>query len=94
MNLHHLVDGTFADTKLSLGLFGPELILCVTIFLILVVRIWPRGEKANGFVFLIAIAGSALALLTPCGGQPWNILQGAESYQRVELTLHQRLLDE
>ena len=85
MNLHHLVDGTFADTKLSLGLFGPELILCVTIFLILVVRIWPRGEKANGFVFLIAIAGSALALLTPCGGQPWNILQGAESYQRVEL---------
>ena len=85
MNLHHLVDGTFADTKLSLGLFGPELILCVTIFLILVVRIWPRGEKANGFVFLIAIAGSALALLTPCGGQPWNLLQGAESYQRVEL---------
>ena len=85
MNLHHLVDGTFADTKLSLGLFGPELTLCVTIFLILVVRIWPRGEKANGFVFLIAIAGSALALLTPCGGQPWNMLQGAESYQRVEL---------
>jgi NADH-quinone oxidoreductase subunit N len=85
VNLHHLVDGTFADTKLSLGLFGPELTLCVTIFLILVVRIWPRGEKANRFVFLIAIAGSALALLTPCGGQPWNMLQGAESYQRVEL---------
>lgn len=61
MNLHTLVDTLLTDTlETSLPLFRPELVLCVTIVLMLLVRIFPGGSRVPSFV--LALGGSLVAL--------------------------------
>ena len=61
MNLHTLVDSLLSDTlQLSLPLFRPELALCATIVLMLLLRVIPGGSKIPSF--LLALGGSLVAL--------------------------------
>lgn len=84
MNLFELVDNTIQDTTAqSLPAFGPELILCLTIFLILIVRIVPRGDKLDSFY--LALFGLVAALTVPWGGQPWAIIAGPDNFPRTEI---------
>ena len=60
-NFHTLVDSLLSDTlQVSLPLFRPELVLCVTIVLLLFVRIFRGGEYIPSFV--LALGGSLVAL--------------------------------
>jgi NADH-quinone oxidoreductase subunit N len=56
----------------SLGVFRPEITLCVTIVLMLFVRLFRWGRHLN--VAWIALAGSVLALYFAA---PWELLDGA-----------------
>ena len=61
VNFHTLVDSLLSDTlQVSLPLFRPELVLCVTIVLLLFVRIFRGGEYIPSFV--LALGGSLVAL--------------------------------
>ncbi len=61
MNLQTLIDSLLNDTlQTSLPLFQPELALCGTIVLMLLVRVFRGGEHIPSFV--IALAGSCVAL--------------------------------
>ncbi|MEX0613556.1 MAG: NADH-quinone oxidoreductase subunit N, partial [Pirellulales bacterium] len=61
MSFQSLVDNLIADTlDVSLPLFRPELVICATIIVMLVVRLFRLGEKIDPF--LLAIVGSAVAL--------------------------------
>jgi NADH-quinone oxidoreductase subunit N len=56
-----IIDHLLADTtRISLPLFYPELVLCATIVLMLLVKIFPAGEKLHSF--WLALSGSLLAL--------------------------------
>ena len=83
MNLHELVSQLIVDTKgpadgslfslpsadSSLGVFLPEICLCVTIVLMLLVRVFRFGRRVDAFYF--AAAGSLVAL---CFVAPWQHL--------------------
>ncbi|MDP6722854.1 MAG: proton-conducting transporter membrane subunit, partial [Pirellulaceae bacterium] len=83
MNLHELVSQLIVDTKgtadgslfslpsadSSLGVFLPEICLCVTIVLMLLVRVFRFGRRVDAFY--IAAAGSLVAL---CFVAPWQHL--------------------
>ncbi len=83
MNLHQLVSELIVDTKgspdasflsiapdSSLYAFLPELIICATVLLMLLVRLFAIGRKVNtGY---IALAGSLIALYFAA---PWNLLE-------------------
>ena len=61
MNLTAITDSLLSDTlETSLPLFRPELALCVTIVVMLVVRVFKGGEYIPSFV--LAIVGSGIAL--------------------------------
>lgn len=61
MNLQTLIDSLLSDTlDASLPLFQPELALCGTIVLLLLVRVFRGGERIPSF--LLALIGSGLAL--------------------------------
>jgi NADH-quinone oxidoreductase subunit N len=61
VNLHTLVDSLVSDTlEVSLPLFRPELVLCATIVLMLLIRIFPGGNRIPAF--LLALGGSLVAL--------------------------------
>ena len=61
MNLHNLVDSLLNDTlKISLPAFWPELALCATIVLLLLVRVFPGGNRVPSV--LLALGGSLIAL--------------------------------
>ncbi|MGE0756957.1 MAG: NADH-quinone oxidoreductase subunit N [Pirellulaceae bacterium] len=78
MNLHELVSqfimdsrglptgGSLATPDSSLGVFLPELALCGTILLMLLLRIFGIGQRVNASIF--AFAGSAFALYLAA---PW-----------------------
>lgn len=69
MNLQTIVDNLLNDTlEISLPLFRPELAICATIVVLLLVRLFRFGEKIDPF--LIALAGCAAAfwLALPAGG--------------------------
>ena len=59
MTLQSLTTDLINDTLASLSLFRPELILCATIVVLLLVRLFRLGEKIHPF--WIALAGSAVA---------------------------------
>src|SRR5262245_53119449 len=61
--------GRFWTSDSSIGAFLPELTLCGTILLLLVVRIFKWGERISAFVF--AFAGTAFALYLAA---PWFYL--------------------
>jgi len=61
VNFHSLVDSLLSDTlEISLPLFRPELALCATIVLLLLVRVFPGGQRVPSF--LLALGGSLAAL--------------------------------
>lgn len=60
MSLHSLVENLMSDTlRVSLPRFVPELIICATIVVMLLVRIFRFSERIDPFFF--AIVGTALA---------------------------------
>jgi len=81
VQLHRLVDQLVADTLGSLWPpFAPEIILCATIFVMLMVRVFEWGKRIDPF--LLALAGSALALYF---GDPWQHLGDPVGLPRYEL---------
>lgn len=74
MNLHELVSQLIVDTRgstetgcpvlslnSSIGVFLPELVLCLTIVLMLFVRVFNWGRRIDAFLF--ALGGSTIALV-------------------------------
>lgn len=77
MNLNELVDQLWLDTwQLSLPRIGPELALCGTVLLLLLVRVFNWGRRIDPYYF--ALIGSLVALYF---GAPWLHLADG----RVEL---------
>ena len=60
MNLHDVISQLIDDTEPSIDVFLPELVLCLTIVLMLLVRVFNWGRRVDAS--LIALAGSATAL--------------------------------
>ena len=60
MTFHGIIDSLFVDTKDSLRLFLPELVLCGTIVLMLLVRVFTWGQQISAFY--MALIGAAIAL--------------------------------
>ncbi len=81
-NLHTLVDSLLNDTlQTSLPLFRPELVLCATIVLLLLMRILPGGKQIPSFVW--ALGGSLVALwmaLPQDGLATWASLERQELF--------------
>lgn len=81
MELHQLVTESIVDTKASLWPnFGPELILCATILVMLIVRLIPVLRKIDAFLLMLAGVLSALYFTYPL-----HHLGSSESLSRVEL---------
>ncbi len=82
MNFHTLVDSLLNDTlQISLPLFRPELVLCATIVLLLLIRVFKGGQHVPSFV--IALAGAVLALgfaLPQDGLASWADLERQELF--------------
>jgi len=69
VNLHELVDLMLLDTKgASLPAFLPELVLCGTIVLMLVIRVFNWGRRVDPYY--LALFGSGLALFFAA---PWAL---------------------
>ena len=68
MDFHSLVNHLQSDTLNSLQLFRPELAICATIIVMLLVRLFNWGQKLDPF--WLAIVGSCVALwfAIPAGG--------------------------
>ena len=65
MSLPDLLESFFHDTlEVSLPVFTPELVLCGTIVLMLLVRIFQSSVRFD--VSWLALAGSAVALYFAC----------------------------
>jgi NADH-quinone oxidoreductase subunit N len=94
VNLHDLVSQLIIDTKgtasgtlfsapaadSSLAAIAPELILCATILVLLLVRTFKGGERVD--TFWIAAIGSALAFYYAA---PWRLLSGGAGMERMEI---------
>ena len=91
MNLHELVSQLIVDTKgaagallsaptadSSLRAFLPETILCVTVLVMLLVRLFRFGRRID--TFIIALAGSLAALYFAA---PWEHLAGILSAEQA-----------
>ena len=84
MNIHDLVSELIVNTKgtasggflsitrdSSLGAFLPELVICLTIVLLLTVRLFDSLKNLD--VFWVALAGSAVGfVLAITGGKPFE----------------------
>ena len=70
MNFRDLVNSLSHDTTGSLALFRPELALCATIVLMLLLRSVPRDWRIDSFC--IALIGSAVGLWFAA---PWQHLK-------------------
>ena len=69
MNLQFLIDELLKDTlEGSLPLFQPELALCATIVLLLLVRVFRGGERIPSFLLALVGSGVALWLALPSEG--------------------------
>lgn len=60
MNLHELVSQSLLDTQGSLYAFRPELVLCVTIVAMLVIRMSPLRQFVSSFA--VVLVGALIAL--------------------------------
>ncbi|MCG8436416.1 MAG: hypothetical protein MJA83_20555, partial [Gammaproteobacteria bacterium] len=78
LNLQELVDALLSDTYTSLGLFHPELVLCVTIVLMLLVRLFRWGEKIDPSILAFLGAGYALYCALPTGGLAEAVAAGPQ----------------
>lgn len=69
MNLQTLVNSLLSDTlQVSLPLYKPELALCATIVLLLLVRVFRGGELIPSVLIALVGSGVALWLALPAGG--------------------------
>jgi NADH-quinone oxidoreductase subunit N len=80
VNFLQLIQSLTSDTGTSLGLFRPELALCVTVVIMLLLRVFRGLEKIDAF--WIALIGSAVGLWFSA---PWNQLDSIASLHRTEL---------
>ncbi len=93
MNLHELVSQLIIDTKgpagasiwsvapgSSLGLFRPEIVICVTILLVLLVRMFRWGRPIHSA--WITLVGAVIAL---CYVAPWQLVSRPEAFMRTEI---------
>ncbi|MEQ8210723.1 MAG: NADH-quinone oxidoreductase subunit N [Lacipirellulaceae bacterium] len=82
MNLQTIINSLVDDTvNTSLPLFKPELVLCITIVVMLVCRVFPLTDRIPPF--LLALAGSILALWTALpleGLSTWAELERQELF--------------
>lgn len=79
MDFNSLVNTSIADTTGSLMPFAPELILCLTLMGLLLIRLLPFGEKLDaGFLAMLGVAGALYV------GGPWSSLVEAPE-KAVEL---------
>ncbi len=80
MNLHDLVSQLLVDSKASVGVFLPEIVISTTIVLVLLLRLtkWGRHLSSNW----IALVGSLVALGLVV---PWDLLSAGDSIQRMEI---------
>lgn len=101
MNLHDLVSNLIIDTKgpvsdglfslpsvdSSLGAFAPELCLCATIVLLLLLRLFSAFRRADLFIVMLAGTGAALVLSSPWKyfGDNAPLLSDPEGLQRMEI---------
>ena len=69
MDLNQLIDGAISDTLSALPAFAPEITLCATIFIMLIVRVIDGRRWTNMFWF--ALAGASIALFYTA---PWEHL--------------------
>ncbi len=91
-NLFELVSEVIRDTKglgggwfsvapdSSVGLFFPEIVLCGTIVVMLLVRLFRFGEKID--MFYVAIIGVIAALMVL---SPWRLTEDPDAFSRREL---------
>jgi NADH-quinone oxidoreductase subunit N len=97
VNLHELVSKLIIDTKgsatgsevtldSSLRAFSPELILCATALVMLLVRVFRGGDKIP--TFLLALIGSIGALVAAI------TLQSSQTIERMELFTGMLVLDQ
>ena len=83
MGFYDLIQHVISDTlETSLPVFGPEIILCLTIFALLAARVVLGRIDIS---FPLAIAGLFLALIVPYGGQPWLIATESGEILRTEI---------
>jgi NADH-quinone oxidoreductase subunit N len=81
VNFQQIFNDLVSDTTAtSLPAFQPELALCGTIVLMLLVRVFNLGRREDAF--FIALAGSALSLYLAA---PWRHLVGAEDLGSQEI---------
>jgi NADH-quinone oxidoreductase subunit N len=80
VNLSQLIQSLTSDTANSLNLFRPELALCVTIIVMLLMRVF-RGLKSIDS-FWIALIGAAVGLWYSA---PWQQLDSIATLRRTEL---------
>jgi len=82
LNLQTIVDALISDTlQTSLPLFGPELVLCGTIVVLLLSRVFPLVDRIPPFA--IALIGSIAALVAAVpreGLQSWATLERQELF--------------
>lgn len=72
MSFYELLDSVWQDTiQTSLWAFRPELTLCGTILVLLLVKMFDPGRKTNAFY--VVVLGTALALYF---ANPWYYLNG------------------
>jgi len=82
VNLSTLIDSLLSDTlQVSLPLFRPELALCVTMVLLLLVRVFRGGEYIPSFLLALGGAMVALWLALPSEGlSSWAELERQELF--------------
>jgi NADH-quinone oxidoreductase subunit N len=80
VNFSQLINSVMSDTTGSLALFRPELALCATIVVMLLLRVFRGLEKIDAF--WIALLGAAVGLWFSA---PWKQLDTVSSLQRTEL---------
>lgn len=76
--MQQIVDALISDTYTSLDLFRPELVLCVTIVLMLLSRLFRVGRKIDPCIIAFLGAGYALYCAVPMGGLAEVIGQGPQ----------------
>ena len=83
MGFYDLIQHVISDTlQTSLPVFLPEIVLCLTIFVLLAARVFCGRIEMS---FHLALAGLIVALVVPYGGQPWRILTESDALVRTEI---------
>jgi NADH-quinone oxidoreductase subunit N len=81
VSLPNLVNALIEDTiQISVPAFWPELAICATIVVMLLVRIFRIGERIDPFVFALVGTGVAFYYAWPAGG-----VAGLSSIERQEI---------